>query len=412
MATYNTIRKSGFNQDYTSLSCDICGSIDIIETTEEYVCRSCGIVLEIQKLQYDRPYNDDIVQYARLGTTQIGTRRERLVSPNSSTLNRLNKHNSTKDNEKVILERARIEISRVFTCLDLADYDDVKEFVFTSFKKAREKLRPGSKYRNVQKLVSVVSYLCLKLRNVPINPVELIKSSDIKKKEFNEFILQVQKYIPKYAERNRQEYVLQRVLEITQHFELGMPFFYQSKKIMFKLWESIKNTTDHVIAGLVSSISILCSYRDQVSVSSICNLLAIRMSTIQSQIKKKIFEKFKVQGFVSLVRSSELLSKVMEKLGLLNMQQLIEGQEENAAAEKVDIVFGKAIQIFNPHNNIEYYFFAFRSEDNRPIIIFIDLHHPLMNYEVVDAKKVRTKKLFDFEIVRYFRTKDPPVITT
>ena len=413
MATYNKIRKSDLNQSYTRLSCDICGSKDIIETIEGYVCRSCGIVLELQKLQYNRPYNADIIQYAKgIGTTQIGTRRERLVSFNSSTLNRLNKHNSSKDNEKAILERARIEISRVFTCLDLADYGDVKEFVFKYFKKVRDNLRPGSKYRNVQKLVSVVSYLCLKLKNIPINPVELIESSDIKKKEFNEFILQIQKFMPKYAERNRQDYVLQRVLEITQHFELGMPFFYQSKKIMFKLWESIKNTTDHVIAGLVSSISILCSYRDQVSVSSICTRLGIKMSTIQSQIKRKIFEKFKVQGFVSLVRSSELLSKVMKKLGLLNIHQQIEEQEEKATAEKVDIILGKAVQVFNPHNNIDYYFFAFRSKDNRPIFVFIDLYHPLINYDLTDVQKVRASKLFDFEVVKYYRTKDPPSIIT
>ena len=78
----------------------------------------------------------------------------------------------------------------------------------------------------------------------------------------------------------------------------------------------------------------------------------------------------------------------------------------------VEIVLGKAIQVFNPHNNIDYYFFAFRSKDNRPIFVFIDLYHPLINYDLTDVQKVRASKLFDFEVVKYYRTKDPPSIIT
>lgn len=89
---------------------------------------------------------------------------------------------------------------------------------------------------------------------------------------------------------------------------------------MDKLWERIKNTTDNVIAGLVSSISVLCSldFKNKVKVSSICDFLDIRMSTIQAQVKKNIFERFKVEGFVSLVKSSGLLAKIFEALGLID----------------------------------------------------------------------------------------------
>ena len=65
-----------------------------------------------------------------------------------------------------------------------------------------------------------------------------------------------------------------------------MEFFYQAKKILYKLWESINNTKDDVIAGLVCSISALCSYRESVSVNAICMRLDIKMSTIQTQVKR------------------------------------------------------------------------------------------------------------------------------
>ena len=215
MATYKLDNVSSLVQDFTRLSCDICGSKDVTETTAGYVCRSCGIVLEIQKLQYNRPYNDDVVQYARgLGATQIGTRRERLVSSNSSTLNRLNKHNSSKSNEKAVEEKARIEISRVFTCLDLASYDDVKQVVYDKFVAVRKKIRSRSKFRNVNKLVSVMTYFCLKLRAIPVNAATIIQFSDIGRKEFNAFFLRICMYLPKFTDRQRQNIIVQRILDI------------------------------------------------------------------------------------------------------------------------------------------------------------------------------------------------------
>ncbi len=74
MASYNISSDLVLDSD---LSCDICSSENIKDTSEGYVCGDCGVVLEIQKLQYHHPYDDNIVQYAPLGKTQIGTIRER-----------------------------------------------------------------------------------------------------------------------------------------------------------------------------------------------------------------------------------------------------------------------------------------------------------------------------------------------
>ena len=70
------------------LTCDICGSCDIVETIEGYSCRNCGVVLDTLKLEYHQPYNKDIMQYAVLGTTQIGSPRERAQLGNSPYINK------------------------------------------------------------------------------------------------------------------------------------------------------------------------------------------------------------------------------------------------------------------------------------------------------------------------------------
>ena len=150
MATYKTLQESTLSPNLSHLSCDICGSSYIIENPEGYVCRDCGIVLEIQKLQYDRPYNEDLIQNAKgIGKTQIGTRRERIISPLSINLQRINKYNSITTSEQAVIERAHIEIARIFNYLDLDGYKAIKEMVLEKFKKMRTKIKQGSKYRNI-----------------------------------------------------------------------------------------------------------------------------------------------------------------------------------------------------------------------------------------------------------------------
>ncbi len=394
---------SSISPHFSSVSCDLCSSANIQETIEGYVCGDCGIVLEIQKLQYDRHYNDDILQYAILGTTQIGTKGERQKSPNSVKLEYLNLIHSIKDRFKTIQEKVKIEIKRIFNCLNLPR--SYQRIVFKRVKNIWKQLRPGTKYRNIEKLVPIVLYYTLRLENICIRRLKLLEVSKISKKEFNDFLLQVLKFIPEYQERNRQEYITHKILEITESFELGMPFFYQSKKIMHKLWEQIKNTKDDVIAGLVTSISALCSYNEVVNIFSICNRLGIRMSTIQFQVKRRIFEQLNIDGFVSLVRSSDLLKEVMRELGLLEAKEKVKDTQNNI----VQILLGNANQVFNHHNGTDYYFFAVRDVQNNPVLMMLKVHHPLMRFEPIKRSEAQRSELFDFEHLAYFKGKDPPL---
>ena len=384
----------------------MCGSGEIIETIQGYVCQTCGIELELQNLHYDRPYNDDIVQYAKgLGRTKIGTEQERLRSPYYKKLQRLNRYNSHTEYEQEILQTAEIEISKISSCLKIESYDDMKAMFFHKFKDIWTNLEPRGKYKNVEKLVPLIIYFCLKMRNISISRAQIIKESAISKKEFNDFYQQVQKFIPEYKERNRQEYIHQLFLEISWNYNLGIVFYQQAKKILYKLWNDIKNTTDNVIAGLVSSISVLCSttFRSKVKVSTLCEHLEITMSTIQNQVKKKIFKRFKVDGFVSLVKSAGVLQQIFKNLGLLEAND-----KEILEEDKVKIVFGNATEIFNQHGNIDYYFFALLNDNNNSTVIYVKIYRPLMNFEENEKLRKNPTKFLDFSIVRYIKGKDPP----
>jgi hypothetical protein len=395
--------------EHRDLRCDVCNSTDIIETAEGYVCRDCAVVLKIQKLQYDRPYNNDVVQYARgLGRTQIGTKRERVFSPNSRKIERLQRYNSQKTNEEMVEGKAQREISRLLARLSLPD--TCEPFIMEKFKSVRPQLREGTKFRNAEKLAAILTFIGLKLKNIAINSSNLIDISLLTQEEFRNFFTQVAQYIPEYAARNRCEYISQKLLEITHHFELEMPFYFLAKKILHRLWGSVKNTTDNVIAGLCTGITALCNYKHQIKINAICEFLGIRMSTIQFQVKNRLFENHHVDGFTTLVRSSELLKRFMVRMGILEYEEDIISEEEQDDGI-IEVQLGNAQQIFNPLN--DYYLFGIvdaENENNTKMTLgYLEV------YTSPDKKFLKKRmfgKWFDLTLgeYEYFPAKGPPGI--
>ena len=344
-------------QDLEWLVCDGCGA-QYIESESGYVCPECGLTPQedYQILKYYKPYDDGTLQNAPLGSTQIGTVRERLSNTHSAKLEKLSRLQSIKRNEEVVIEKAKIEISRIFESLNLSS--SLKDIVFNRFKKIRRELRPGTKFRSPEKLIPICIYYTLKFQNVSINEKELLEVSKISKKEFNTFKLMLSDFLPGYKMRKRKDYILQKISEIGNTFDLNMEFYFQSKKTLYKLWEIIKNTKDDVIAGLVSSITVLSSFPEKASVNSICKRLGIKMSTIQSQVKKNIIDRFHVSGFVSLVKSAGILKVIMEKLGII--------ESEN---EIIEVEFGNATEIYNHFDNTDFYFHVLKMINGDPLFI-------------------------------------------
>ncbi len=380
-------------QIFTGLICDSCNSTDIVETREGYVCRYCGMVLEGKIIVFNKPYFSDVQYYAKMGATHIGNARERLAHAHSKKLTHLQKLHSIESNEKELLTHAKIEISRIFTCLNLPQ--TLKQLVYHKFIKIRTAIRSGTKYRAPQKLVPLTIYFICKFEKISINEADLLEVSKISKKDFNAFKLQILNFFPEYLERDRKQYILQKILELTEHFKLGMEFYFQSKKILFRLWDNIKNTKDEVIAGLVASISVLCAFKSKdVSVSAICNKLGIKMSTIQSQVKRRIFDQYQIAGFTTLIKSSELLKKIIGKMGLLTTQQEKVANKQNSdeiakrkTAEIVEIKLGGARKTCNHLMDVGHYLFAIANEERTPVMVSLKSYDMSNFYSDANIRK-------------------------
>ncbi|MFX1324092.1 MAG: hypothetical protein ACFE8N_03985 [Promethearchaeota archaeon] len=399
-----TLTKVSVVLDHSNLTCDLCDSPHIIETASGYVCGDCAVELKVKKLQYDRPYEDHMIQYARgLGKTQIGNRRERAISPDFVKLNRLNKKNIQETNAEAIKRKAQMEISRILGHLNLGN--GFEKYILEKFDAVRPQIQPGSKFRNTKKLVTVLTYLSLKMENVILDKSQLLSVASIEEKEFNAFLAQIIRHLPEYTKRNRQEYISRKLFEVTQHFGLDMAFYFLSRRILYKLWECIKNTTDAVITGVCTSITALCNYRDEVRINSICELLNIKMSTIQFQVKRRIFERFKVPGFSTLVRSAEVIKGFIKKIGLIEDDDT-ELEVVNEEEGIVEVQLGNAPQVFNPAN--EYYLFSALDENGNITVAYLEIHRATTGGKFTKRSKRNLVSWLDLTVGEYNIGKGPP----
>jgi len=400
--------------------CDICGSNDIVETLEGFTCRACGIVLEVQKLEYHRPYDADIVQHAVLSKTQIGFKSERRKLQHSTKIEGLSRIDASRSTEENVVIRAKVEIKRILTALGFT-LNDFK-LILSKFKENRAKLGKGTKYRSPQMLVPCIIYAYYKENNKPIREKDLLEVSSISKKDFNAFKFSILRIWPEYKERNRKEYIVQRILEVTEHFNLGMPFFYQSKKILNRFYDNIKNTKDDVIIGLVTSITLLCSQQGNVSISALCNRLGIKMSTVHRQVERRVIQRFNVPGFKSLVKSADLLKKVIGKLGILNPGFVDPIEDSNNSLEHddlVQVVLGNASQVFNSLNgNNEHFLFVKEASGYLVASITNKQDNSIANnklnfkeYYVSDKNEIcNDQEVVKVALWKYYNPKGPPVL--
>jgi len=135
------------------------------------------------------------------------------------------------------------------------------------------------------------------------------------------------------------------------------------------------------------------------------------MSTIQSQVKRNVFGCFGVKGFTTLVKSSDILVRIMEKLGLLEAKGLAlrEVREVVASDEHVELVLGSATEIFNVHDNVDYYLLAVRGKNATPLVVTLQINENPLDFEVQKKSMYYRRELMNFQVHRYYRGKDPPL---
>lgn len=120
---------------------------------------------------------------------------------------------------------------------------------------------------------------------------------------------------PEYKTRDREQIILNRIHDILVHFRLSLAFFENARKILLKLWGLLQGTTDSVVAGTVSVLSLISLNLLSPRVRNICERIGITHSTILFQIKNKLLTSLGISGFTTLTKSKELVvDEVLKKV--------------------------------------------------------------------------------------------------
>lgn len=150
--------------------------------------------------------------------------------------------------------------------------------------------------------------------------------------------------------------------------------------------------TNHVIQGNLLELTVECHNKSNYIFQDFCYDIKWK--------PENFIDRFKVEGFKSLVKSSELLVKIMEKLGI------IEGAEE--AYGIVEIKLGHARQIFINNDSIECCLFAMRNMDNNLVLTKLDVYNPYQRFDTTESVEVIDLPQFDMVFRTYSKGKGPP----
>ena len=283
--------------------CYYCNSLDISEINYGYVCRTCGTVQEL--LKFESGISSEKIQLQNIATskTTIGNEIERKRVKDSGKILNLSRLNSIKQYKDNIMKVAFIRAKTVIEKLGRSTKD--ASIIIRKFKEIRPYIRPKSKFRNPEKAIPCIIYFYYKEANIVIDVETLLEVSEILKIEFNEFRKQMELFWPAYNTRDRKKYILTRIGGI-----IGYEYLYnQSKKVLDKFWDIIKDSKDEIIAGLVIGIAITLSKCEMLTLNSICKSLNINQSSLQKSIQTKLFDRHgirnKVKGFKKRVEFLE-----------------------------------------------------------------------------------------------------------
>jgi transcription initiation factor TFIIIB Brf1 subunit/transcription initiation factor TFIIB len=223
------------------------------------------------------PYKKEQVHHEiSSGGSYIGTQKERFNHQQLSKLERMQKLQQQRSYEYHTQQEVEIQIIRILSGLNLPY--SFKTPILRSFKKLKATLHTR-KYI-LEKYVPLLVYFYCRKQGIPISEQKLMNLTNMGKKEYDRYKLKLIDLMILKRHRNRKKLIKSKLFRLSKEFDLGMDFYYDALHLLKVLWKDIYCTKDDVIAGLVSSVAVLCHYRNKVTINSLCKRLHIAMSTI------------------------------------------------------------------------------------------------------------------------------------
>ncbi len=119
--------------------------------------------------------------------------------------------------------------------------------------------------------------------------------------------MEVVKHCPEYVKRDRLKIVRKKIFSVITHFHFDSKFLEASSSLLKKFWNNISNTTENILAGVISILTMIKLDIPYVNYNDICKYLNIGQSTVFYQVKNKILRPLHIEGFNGFKKSPKLL---------------------------------------------------------------------------------------------------------
>lgn len=216
--------------------------------------------------------------------------------------------------EKTVLDNFELIFNRLIVILEFSKYPQLKDECINTFSNIRKQMRKGTKFRSPKKLGPAIVYMVLKSKGFDVQITNFIEKIGLNRKEFIEILKQATIFYPSYFKRDRKTIVVKKINVIKEYFEFENDFLNKSHKILKKFWHYIKNTKEDVIVGVVCILALIAIEINDIPYVQICKKIGIKMSTVNYQVKNKIFNEMNISGFESLKKSSNKIRKLINKI--------------------------------------------------------------------------------------------------
>ena len=139
---------------------------------------------------------------------------------------------------------------------------------------------------------------------------------------WNKALTRIYHYFPHYLRQDRKQLILGIIKEIQASFNLGSQFYTNARLILRKLWKYLHNTRNNVLAGTVFALSLFSINNAAVPLRSVCRKIGVSQSSLSYQVKTKLFDGLKIDGFKSLVMSQKVIrEKILKEIVQLQLSR-------------------------------------------------------------------------------------------
>ena len=177
-----------------------------------------------------------------------------------------------------------------------------KEFLYF-FERVHSRIPASKKISNPELLIPILIFVFLRIKLAPITPTKYVESNIMSKGDLALNLRKYLPYIPEYQTRDRRGLIVSMIKHVGRKLKYPDAFLDECETLLDVFWKELSHTTERVTAGTVFCLTLVYVEDAPPPFKGICDEFGVEMSAIIYQIKHKLMERYRIEGFTTLRQS-------------------------------------------------------------------------------------------------------------